>query len=216
MKRIAVEVSYPSSLRHPLHEALIATEGDASQASLLTWGPVGDVSSLIWVDAPWEPTSSLLDSMDSTGDTHLLKAPDGTYAVVRQHDYEFPDAVLSVIERAEVVFLPPLTFHADGTIEIAAVGSSVGLGSFVEALETLATVRIQTVHPYRRDGVRAALTDRQQHALSVALQAGYYAIPREASVEDVAAELSCASSTAGEILRRAERSVIAAHVDGHR
>lgn len=214
MKRLAVEVSYPTSLRHPLHAALIDDEGDASEAALLTWGPVGDVSSLIWIDAPRETAARLLGATGFSDNSMMMNTNHGTYAVVRQDEYEFPDAVLSVIERAEVVFLPPLTFRADGTVEIAVVGSSAGLGAFVENLETLATVRITSVHPYRRHGTKVPLTDRQQHALSVAFQNGYYDIPSEATVADVAAELSCATSTAGEILQRAERSVIAAHVQG--
>lgn len=214
MKRIAVEVSYPPSLRHPLHEALIAGGEDASKAALLTWGPVGDVSSLIWIDASREIAARLLDAPESPDASHLVSDAEGTYAVVRQDEYEFSDEILAVTKRAEVVFIPPLTFRADGTVDVAAVGSSAELGTFVEDLETLATIQIKSVHPYRRDESTASLTDRQHHALSVALREGYYAVPREANVADVAAELSCATSTAGEILRRAERSVIAAHVRG--
>lgn len=216
VKRLVATVSYPVDLRHPLHQGLIEDSGDATEVALLTWGPVGDVSSLIWIDAPPSTSSRLFEAATSMQDYHLLPTAEGTYAVVHQQSYDFPDEVLEVTERAQTVFLPPLTFQADGDIETVVVGSATGLSRFVEDLEALARVDIQSVQPFRRDGPTPELTDRQETVLAVADRLGYYAIPREASVTDVADELACASSTAGEILRRAERSLVSTHIEaGH-
>ena len=56
--------------------------------------------------------------------------------------------------------------------------------------------------------VTGGLTDRQFEALETASELGYYAVPREASLSDVAAELDIAPSTASELLRRAESRVL--------
>jgi predicted DNA binding protein len=60
------------------------------------------------------------------------------------------------------------------------------------------------------DDAFARLTERQQEALVRAYELGYYETPRSVSFEEVAAELDCASSTANELLRRAEATVVEA------
>ncbi|ARS90253.1 helix-turn-helix domain-containing protein [Natrarchaeobaculum aegyptiacum] len=52
------------------------------------------------------------------------------------------------------------------------------------------------------------LTDRQHEALRAAYEMGYFEIPREASLEEVAAELGVAASSVSERLRRAQTQLI--------
>ncbi|WP_231990825.1 helix-turn-helix domain-containing protein [Natronobacterium gregoryi] len=52
------------------------------------------------------------------------------------------------------------------------------------------------------------LTARQQETFQTARELGYFAIPREASIEDVADELGCAPGTASEHLRKAQQRVV--------
>lgn len=53
-----------------------------------------------------------------------------------------------------------------------------------------------------------ALTDRQEEVIQTAFDMGYYEVPREASTDQVAAELGLDSSTVSEHLQRAERNVL--------
>jgi hypothetical protein len=62
-------------------------------------------------------------------------------------------------------------------------------------------------------GAGATLTARQREVAAVALRAGYYDVPRTATLADVAAELGVAASTASRTLRRAERRVLEATVE---
>ncbi|MBZ6497035.1 helix-turn-helix domain-containing protein [Natrinema longum] len=52
------------------------------------------------------------------------------------------------------------------------------------------------------------LTDRQHEALRTAYERGYFDIPRQASLEDVAAELDISPSSVSERLRRAQTQLI--------
>jgi len=56
------------------------------------------------------------------------------------------------------------------------------------------------------------LSQRQREAVAVALELGYYEIPRETDHEAVADALECAPSTAAEHLRKAEAKLIPAVV----
>jgi predicted DNA binding protein len=80
-----------------------------------------------------------------------------------------------------------------------------------DELAELGSVSIERVHPFERRQSPAALTDRQRAALDAAVEVGYYEVPREGSVADVAAALDCAHSTAGELLRKAEAAVVREH-----
>jgi len=61
-------------------------------------------------------------------------------------------------------------------------------------------------------GALDALTDRQLEALRTAYRMGFYDVPRETSTDDVAAALDVDSSTAVELLQRAERNLLATHL----
>jgi len=58
------------------------------------------------------------------------------------------------------------------------------------------------------------LTDRQREVVETAYEAGYYEVPRTASTEAVADELGLDPSTVAEHLQRAERNLMAHHLDG--
>lgn len=53
-----------------------------------------------------------------------------------------------------------------------------------------------------------ALTARQREVLEVALDTGYFDVPRDASTDEVAAELDLDSSTVAEHIQRAQRNLV--------
>ena len=140
----------------------------------------------------------------------------GTYAFVHQTAYEFDDAMLSVVTDATVVFLPPVTFRDDGTAAVEAVGQSDGLSDLYDRLRTTLDADLERVRQFRRRDSAAALTDRQREALRAARAVGYYDVPRPAGVSAVADELDCGTSTAGELLRKAEAALVDAWAGGMR
>lgn len=68
------------------------------------------------------------------------------------------------------------------------------------------------LHRLTKDGrsepAGEGLTDRQQEALRIAYQKGYFDIPRRTSLEDVAEELDISPSSVSERLRRAQTQLI--------
>jgi predicted DNA binding protein len=69
---------------------------------------------------------------------------------------------------------------------------------------------VYTDHP-REDRV-PVLTDAQQEVLGVALAEGYFEVPREASMADIAARLDVSEQAVSERLRRGHRRLVAEHV----
>jgi predicted DNA binding protein len=212
VKRVAFAADYPVDLTHPLHRAVVE-HAAVSRAEVLTWGPVGSATTLIWVDADRETATEMLES-EPVAETSLVAGDGGTYAFTRQTEYAFADDLLDLVAAADVAFLPPLAFRADRTARFEAVGEADALGAFYAALSDLLDVSVESVHDFQRGDTPASLTDRQRAALDTALDLGYYDVPRAASVADVAVELDCATSTAGELLRKAEACVVRDAVGG--
>lgn len=77
-------------------------------------------------------------------------------------------------------------------------------------LETAGTdVSLEQLRGYQaREGPFDALTDRQREVLEGAFERGYYDVPRQASVQEIAAEFELDDSTVAEHLQRAERNLL--------
>lgn len=212
MKRIRFSVTYPDRLVHPFHRRLI-DGGTLSRAELLMWSPTADATTLFWCDGGKSATAAAVAGIESLLDTHFVESTDGTYAFLRQDAYEFSTALLDAIAAARVVFLPPVVFFDSGDIRFDAVGESTALSEFHDRLSTHGELTIDRVHEFGRRTPSSRLTDRQASALEAAVSVGYYEVPREGTIADIATVLDCSTSTAGELVRKAEAAVIGGYVE---
>lgn len=212
VKRVQFSVTYPERLRHPIHDRVVR-DAVLGRAELLTWSPTPEATSLLWCDGDRQATERAVDSVDSLVSSHLVEGEAGTYAFLRQDAYEFPAAVLETVADAGVAFLPPVTFRSTGAVRFEAVGETTALGAFHEDLSELGDLTVERVEPFERHAAPSRLTDRQRAALETAVAVDYYEVPREGTVADVAEVLGCSTSTAGELLRKAEAAVVEAFVE---
>jgi len=211
MKRIQCTVAYPSEFRHPLHEHVM-TDGPVSKTVLLMWSPTADATTLLWCDGDREATATAVDAVGSVVASSFVAGEDGTYVFLRQETYEFAEALMDTIAAVDVVFVPPVVFFASGDVRFEAVGEADSLSRLHDRLAELGSVTIESVHAFQYRQPRSLLPPRQRAALDAAIDAGYYDVPRTGAIADVAAALECATSTAGELVRKAEATVISAHV----
>jgi len=235
VEQVTFAVDYGDDLAHPIHRRLMTKRGtteqdgakrgateqetaghDVGRMELLQWGPTAAVTALAWYDGPPAAVAELLETVETTVTQLVADDDGGTYAFTRQSEYRLGEPVIDLVERARVAFRPPVTFAATGTVRFDAVGESDDLGAFYEGLAALLDARIDRVRTFRRWPAPARLTDRQRAALAAAVDVGYYAVPRTGDLDDVAAELDCAHSTAGELVRKAEAALVTGFVDGER
>jgi predicted DNA binding protein len=211
MRRVRFSVTYPRRLRHPIHRE-ITGETPITRGELLMWSPTRDATTLLWCDGNREATAAVVDAVDSVVSTSFVEDGGRTYAFVRQREYEFASSIVELVAQSRVIFLPPVTFLETGTVRFEAVGETASLGAFHDRLSELGDAAIDRVHEFERHRAPVDLTERQRQALEAADDVGYYEIPRTGSIDDVAAALDCASSTAGELLRKAEATVVSDYV----
>lgn len=207
MRRIQFSATYPERLIHPLHQRLMEVES-VTRVELLMWTPTGDPTTLAWCDGTRAATERIIEAIDSLLVSHLVEDVDGTYVFLQQADFEFSAALLDTIAASQIIFLPPVTFLASGEVKFETVGQTEALSTFHEELSELGELTIEQVHEFERQHSPSQLTDRQQEALEAAVSVGYYEVPREGTTVDIATVLDCSTSTAGELVRKAEATVI--------
>lgn len=214
MKRARIRVAYTEENAHPIHREIIQ-QNAVEHAKLLLWGPVSSMVTFTWFNGPREAVTGILNSIDAISTFHLVDDTEGTYAFIDQTRYEFAPALLDLLSRSSVVFVPPVEFFGSGVVRFETVGESDLLSEFYSRLKRTVGAEIESVHDYKHRPAVTTLTSRQRTALDTAIDVGYYEVPRSGSIDEIASRLDCAKSTAGELLRKAESEVIHTFVDSN-
>lgn len=136
----------------------------------------------------------------------------GAHTVFVRIEPESPmSELISLVDRHGLLINRPIVLTDEG-VELQVAGSESSLRSAMTELPDDVEFSIEdaSTDPPTDRSLRSRLTDRQREAVRVALALGYYETPRRATYEDIATELDCAPSTANELLRRAETTLVTA------
>lgn len=151
------------------------------------------------------------------------------YTVTRDSDHSvikirfYPDELLRRlfdIQRSYGVSMQfPLEYvsYDPASIEVTEIGSREEIQGRIQDTREVASVDVGQIQPYEpgTETLFEELTDRQQEVLLTAAEKGYYRTPREATHEDIAADLSCSPSVVGQHLRRIEATLVSQAVPEH-
>ncbi|WP_435062848.1 helix-turn-helix domain-containing protein [Halobaculum sp. EA56] len=147
-----------------------------------------------------------LDADDRIRYLHRSRA-DGrdTYRCLSKHPCVVHELVSAGLLVEDVVYR-----DGDAAVTGAVVGHEVLRGVMETAGETVG-VRLGRTYPLREESEpvtgRFGLTPPQAEAVRAAVAAGYFSVPREATSEEVAAELGLSKSAFLERIRRAEATL---------
>ena len=136
------------------------------------------------------------------------------FVYIHSESHELGRALLGVQRDADLVVQQPLRYTDDGGLRGTLVGTDAAFQRVAEALPAAIDLEIERTGAYTPDTRQlfASLTDRQREILRAAVEAGYYADPREATQRDLAAQLDIAPGTVSQHLRRIEAKVFAEFV----
>ena len=213
MKYLTLTVRQPRETRHEMQN-FIADSDAVEREELLSWNLLHgeDVEyALFYVEGDVDPYREAIDDVASVADYTLAPIDDESfYAYVRQETREADRRFRAAFARRHLLVVPPIEYTGEGHMRFTVIGESADLQGMVEDLPEGISANVEEIGEYdRRHGtVAGALTDRQFEAASVAGAMGYYEVPKESSLADVAAELECAESTASNLLRKAEARVM--------
>jgi len=188
----------PGITREAMLHLDLLSDGTAMAVYLLS----GDPSAL----------TEVLESTPKVRSFHLFNTDGGQFHA--HVHFEPDDPLLSLLQlgdRYRTVMEPPIEFVDDGgsiRVTIGGIQAMVqrAADDFPEGVE----VTVEQIGEYdpSRDSMVASLTERQREVLEVAIERGYYDIPRRATHEDLATDLDCSAGTVGEHLRKIEARVL--------
>ncbi|KAA9396218.1 transcriptional regulator [Haloarcula sp. CBA1130] len=191
------------------------TDSDAIKHEwLVTWKvgvEDGMAYTLFYIVGDREPYESALSAVDTVENYDITPVRDEAfYAFVRGRETEQSRQFYAAFEQPTLMVVPPVAYRPHGIVLFDVVGEPVALEEVRDALPDGITVTIRKVGEYdAQPGTFAIdLTARQREALAVGREIGYYDVPRNGSVEDVAEELGCAPSTTSNHLRKAEARLV--------
>lgn len=213
MKSLQLRIEHTADTIDPNHR--FVCESPAVEREVLLEGKTdGDQRTLLfYVDGDAAAYESVLaDRPDVLGYDLTSDGPDAFFCYVRVANDERDAHLVDAFERATVVVAGPVVFHPDMTMELTIVGHATDLQAVVDDLPDAMSVDVTRVGEYAGWHQRG-LTDRQREIVRAAWRVGYYEVPRDAGVEAVADEVDCAVSTASDLLRRAEATLVGNALD---
>jgi hypothetical protein len=135
---------------------------------------------------------------------------EGFFAHVHFEPDSPADELLRIIDRYKLMLDTPLEFGDDGSLRVTAAGPQELVRQAAIDIPDGVDFHLELIGEYepQREGLATMLTDRQRDVLRTAIEMGYYTIPREATHDDLAAQLDCSAGTVGEHLRKIEARVL--------
>ncbi len=129
-------------------------------------------------------------------------------------EFTAPSLPESVSERADDLIGTCDPEVGDRETELSLVGSQDAISGMIEEYQRAGvSPNLQRLGDYEGDEAPMEnLTERQREVIRTAYDLGYFEIPREASTDDIAAELDVDPSTVTEHLQRAERNLLTQHL----
>lgn len=219
MRYLRVRLDLPAELRHPMQDFLRESEL-MHREELLTWNllPGQDVEyALFYVVGEQDAYREAIAAVETIPEFTLTTVDeDSFHAYVCQETREADVSWRRAFADLNLVVMPPIVYDERGRTHMTIVGTEGGLSGLVDNLDTGPDVNVTVLEvgsfDRRHGAIAGQLTDRQFELVETAAELGYYAVPREATLEEVADAVDVARSTASTVLRRAEASVMGAIV----
>jgi len=209
--RLELDAGGHESEIHPMFDVLMNAPF-VERATALQWNWAGGTLGILhYIVGDIDAYDAAAADMDEVIDYELEPAGDDAfYAYIFDEMTPISRAMFEPTSYRGLVVVPPIVYHEDGTVSMSAFGPSAVIQRAIDAVPDPVEATVRSVGGLTGlpQVTESYLSERQQAALETGLELGYYAVPREASQEDVAAALDCAPSTAAEHLRKGEQKVI--------
>jgi predicted DNA binding protein len=217
MRSFEVVLTYSPETIHPVHEFI--TQSETVDGERLLHGTVtndGLDTFLFHVEGDPEAYAEALDATTAIERYDITEISETSFYAYLEHEApEIDESLLTAFSRSGVIVVPPVEFRADRTARLRIVGDASALQALLsEVPDGIATDVTQIVeYAGEPSTLLSTLSDRQLEVITLGVEHGYYEIPRQGSVADIAHEMDCAPGTAAEHLQKAESQLITAIVE---
>jgi len=212
MKHLRVRLRYPRRTRHPMQNFLVDSPA-MHREELWSWNFSGEVPAcLFFVEGDLEAYRERIATVDAIREFDLTPVTESSfYAFVRAQPSEDEQEWMAAFYRSSIVVMPPIVYTADGDAIFEVLGDPGDLRGLLAELPDRIDATVDRVGEFDRyRSPDASLTERQREVVRAAVELGYYEVPREATLDDLAAALEVAPSTVSDHLRKAEAELMTA------
>ncbi|MFD1571430.1 helix-turn-helix domain-containing protein [Halorubrum laminariae] len=155
-----------------------------------------------------DPILDAIEDHDTITDVSVMAEDNGVVTV--QVEALVP-LLQMVARRAGVPIEMPVEIR-EGVARVDVTGPHERVATFGDALRDVGA-DFEVDYVQQRVNPGGSLTERQREVLFEAVDHGYYDVPREATLTEVAEHVGIAKSTCSEVLQRVERTVVREFVD---
>ena len=152
-----------------------------------------------------------VEAIDAIRRVEFEPIDEDTFYAYAAMDLRSADAgLMATFDEPGLVLVPPVVYPNGETVQVTVLGEEAALSGLLDGFPNEVDVTVDRVGDHARLGGSLAgrLTSRQFEALGVARNLGYYEVPRQGSLADVADELDVSESAASSLLRKAERALV--------
>lgn len=211
MKSLHLVYREPESTRHPM-QTFLEESGALERVQLWNWNLSDDELDVVLFRIVGDRNryERRLAAVPEVVHHSVAPIDDDSFFVYVEHEKRDPDLEFRAAFRGRrIVVVFPIEFTERGA-EMTVLGRDAELQAVLDDLPGRIDVDVDYVGPFTRPAAftPSPLTDRQREALAAAGAVGYYEVPREGTVEDVAERIGCAPSTASNHLRKAEAKLV--------
>lgn len=218
MKRVRITISPPDVYLPPIYRRLTIEAPSLANVQILNWNvaepPVGF---LLRVRGNYRGLDRVFEDAENVRDYGVFpNGEDDAYVFLAAETATPARTLFENFTRDDVLTVPPIDCHDDGSSTFTLVGTDAAVQAAVAEVPDAISTRVKAIgsDPIVSDDMQRALSPRQREAVQAALCVGYYAVPREATIEEVAAKMGCAKATAAEHLQKAEANVFEGMFEG--
>lgn len=212
MKRVQITISPPERFMPPVYRLLTREASYLSAVDIVNWNvaqpPVGF---LLRLRGDYERLEETITDVENVRECEFFaNGPREAYCFLAASDVTVGRALFENFTRDDLLTVPPIACHDDGSSTFTIIGTEAAIQDAVDGVPNDVDVLVEAVGtgPVAPNNVAEGLSPKQRRAVEVAVRVGYYEVPRQATTEDVADELGCATATASEHLRKAEANIL--------
>lgn len=212
MKSLRLTLHHSERTMHPMQEFIFGRT-DIGSYHLLQ-GNLTDSNiwtTLFYIEAEQKSYAAELDQTPQVIDYELIPIGEQAfYAYLREQTANPDKEIYAAFTHPTLVVIPPIEYTTQGTMRISVVGESTALQSAIDSLPSDIELDIDRIEEFvgPKPAVASLLSPRQRETIKVALDIGYYEVPRRMTIEAIADRVGCAPGTASEHLRKAESKLL--------
>ena len=180
----------------------------------LHWNVSGDrLGLMLYVEGDVESFQDKIERTPEVLDFEIVPTTENhCYAYLQNELNELSQQLFGTFTRGSLLVMPPLDYKRDGSTTFSVFGPIDEVPASIEEVPPPFEVTVGKGSGMGSTPglVETLLSPRQREAVEVAIDVGYYDIPRAGDYEAIAMRMECAPSTAAEHLRKAEAKILRA------